>query len=224
MSKIRLMLCLIFLSILVGCANWPKILDERLSQLDKYSLVLATFTVHENNIDKTSNLLPFYLVIGKTGGKDYTTYRFPYPYGPFVYAKTDNNTSLNLLVLSQESGNYYFYEMHGEIFGLTARRPKNAAEQAMQLDAMGKRVPVVSLPAASSGFFKVPMLMNYKVEKNEILYIGNIHIIIKGSVIEVEINDKYETDMYEFEKVFPNLKGRNVVKKILPSWKIPSLK
>jgi len=103
----------------------------------------------------------------------------------------------------------------------TSGGPSNAFEQAKQQDNFSKGVANVYLPVMNSNSFKVPMAMNFNVEKNEILYIGNIHVIIKDSTVEVEINDKYKSDMNEFEKTFPNLQGRNVVKRILPQWKQP---
>ncbi len=93
---------------------------------------------------------------------------------------------------------------------------------------------------------EVQVRRNFEANENEILYIGNIHIVLRkkttdsetsaavlhpvrlvdsiaiaGTTIDIEINDEYKRDMNEFEKAFPNLKGHTVIKKILPSQPIP---
>lgn len=82
---------------------------------------------------------------------------------------------------------------------------------------------------------------NFQAKENEIVYIGNIHLVLRkkasdseisagrfrwdrwtdhisiaGTTFDVEINDEYERDVNEFEKAFPNLKDYSVIKRILP--------
>ncbi len=45
---------------------------------------------------------------------------------------------------------------------------------------------------------------------------------INEATFVVEINDNYERDINDFEKVFTDLKNHNVVKRIMPSWRRPS--
>ena len=94
--------------------------------------------------------------------------------------------------------------------------------------------------------FEARVLRNFQADINEIMYIGNIHLILRkktsdsetgagdslppgriidqmaiaGTTIDVEINDEYEKDINEFEKAFPSLKGHTVIKRILSSHSI----
>jgi hypothetical protein len=89
--------------------------------------------------------------------------------------------------------------------------------------------------------FEAQVRRHFHADINEIIYIGNIHLILRkktsdseasagdsfvptriidqmaiaGTTIDVEINDEYERDLNKFEKAFPNLKGHTVIKKIL---------
>lgn len=107
---------------------------------------------------------------------------------------------------------------------------------------------ISSIRGAVLGDFFLPVFeglvqRNFQANINEIIYIGNIHMILRkkasdsevsagdalvpgriidqmaiaGTTIDIEINDEYERDMNEFEKTFPNLKGHTVIKRILPS-------
>lgn len=91
--------------------------------------------------------------------------------------------------------------------------------------------------------FEAQVQRNFQADINEIMYIGNIHLILRkktsdsdisaghslppgriidqmaiaGATIDVKINDEYERDMSEFEKAFPNLKAHTVIKRVLSS-------
>lgn len=90
--------------------------------------------------------------------------------------------------------------------------------------------------------FEGAVQRHFQGNLNEIVYIGNIHMIlrkkvsdseasagdsfrlgriidqmtIRGATIDVEIGDEYERDIDAFEKAFPNLKNHTVTKRILP--------
>lgn len=211
MSKIKFMSFLICMSLMVGCAtNWPKQFERKLSLLDRKGLVLASVTF-DNKLNKGS-LLPHSFLIGKNGDDNYEKYRFPFP---ALRALTENR-KFYLIVMDVNNGNYFFYSVRGTIVGVFLRP-----------------------------LFEAPMLVGFQAKENEILYIGNIHLVLRekasdselragpvtplidqatiaNGTFDVEINDAYERDINEFEKVFPNLKGHSVVKRILPSWRRPS--
>ena len=215
MFKIKFMACLICMSLLVGCAagtDWPKEMESKLAQLDKKGLVLSSVTF-ENKLDETDSILPVSFLIGKKGEDDYEKYHFS-PSQHFRVLTFDR--TFYLFVLELDPGNYSFYSMRGQIIG-DMFRP----------------------------LFEAPMLESFQAKKNEILYIGNIHLVLRekasdlehragpviplldqasiiNATLDVKINDEYEKDMVEFEKVFPNLKDYSVVKKILPPWRRPS--
>ena len=123
------------------------------------------------------------------------------------------NQKICLIVLEVNTGNYYISSIRGVVQG------------------------DVFLPV-----FEAQVRRNFQAKENEILYIGNIHMILRkktsdsesgagdhllpgkiihqiaiaGSTMDIKINDEYERDMNEFEKTFPNLKGHTVIKRILP--------
>lgn len=210
MSKVRFMLFLICMLLMVGCAmNLPSQFERKLSFLDRKGLVLATITVH-NKIDESDSLIPITYLIGNNGDNDYEKYSHH-----FIRCLTENRDAY-LIVMDLNSGEHFFYSIRGQVRG-------------------DWTIPL----------FEVPMLVNFTIKANEIIYIGNIHLVLRkkasdsefraGPIIplvdqmvigdatfDVEINDAYEKDMNEFEKAFPNIKGYNVVKRILPSWRRPS--
>lgn len=211
MSKIRFMSFLICMSLMVGCAtNWPKQFDKKLALLDRKGLVLTRLTF-DNKLNKSDALLPLTFLIGKNGKDSYEKYRLN---SRHLRATTESRGYL--IVMDVDNGNYFFYSVLGRAMGLFFQP-----------------------------LFEAPMLVSFQVKENEILYIGNIHLVLRnkasdselaagpviplldqatiaGATFDVEINDEYERDMNEFEKVFPNLKGHSVVKRILPPWKRPS--
>jgi len=95
--------------------------------------------------------------------------------------------------------------------------------------------------------FDAQVKHSFTANNNEIIYIGNIHMILRkktsesedsagdhllpgriidqaaiaGTTIDVEINDEYERDMNQFVENFPNLKGYTVVKRILQHHQSP---
>lgn len=126
---------------------------------------------------------------------------------------TENNEYC-LIVLEVNKGNHFISSIRGVVLG------------------------DVFLPV-----FETQVQRNFQANINEIIYIGNIHLILRkkasdsessagvtfvpgrvidsiaiaGTTIDVKINDEYERDMNEFEKAFPNLKGHTIIKRILPS-------
>jgi len=103
------------------------------------------------------------------------------------------------------------------------------------------KIQGVAFGAMFAPVYQAQVWRNFQANENEILYIGNIHMVIRkkvsdseisaavlypgrilsaailaGTTIDIEINDEYKRDMNEFEKAFPNLKGHTVIKKILP--------
>ena len=102
------------------------------------------------------------------------------------------NRMFYLIVMDINNGNYFFYSVRGTIVG-TFLRP----------------------------LFEVPMLVGFQAKENEILYIGNIHLVLRektsdselragpvtplidqaiiaNGTFDVEINDAYERDINEF--------------------------
>ena len=213
MSKIRFMTCLIFMSLMVGCATTATLqtqLEKKLALLDSKGLVLTTVTF-DNKLDNRS-LLPRLFLIGKDGNNKNDKYRFG---SQHLRALTEGR-DFYLIILEENPGKHSFYSVRGSMVG-----------------------------GVFNPSFEAPMLVNYQAKENEILYIGNIHLVLRkktsdlelraGPVIpifdqaaigdatfDVEINDEYERDINEFEKVFINLKGHSVVKRILPSWSRPT--
>lgn len=214
MSKIKFLLCLVCMSLMVGCAttNWPKQFEKKLAMLDKKGLVLVTVTFN-NNLDNTDSIHPEVFLISKDGGENYQKYNFT---GLQHLRVLNEGRNAYLIVLDVKRNDYYFYSIRGNIIG-DFLKP----------------------------LFEAPILVNFQAKDKEILYIGNIHLVLRKKVSEselrpgpilplmdqaaigdatfdVEIRDMYERDMNDFEKVFPNIKGHPVVKKILPPWKRPS--
>ena len=105
---------------------------------------------------------------------------------------------------------------------------------------------ISSIKGAIIGDFTLPVFeaqvqRHFQADINEIIYIGNIHLILRektsdseanagdsfvpgriidqmaiaGATIDVKVNDQYERDINEFEKTFPNLKSYTIIKKIL---------
>jgi hypothetical protein len=198
---------------MVGCAtNWPMQFEKKLDMLDKKGLVLTTVTF-DNKLDNTDPIIPELFLITKKGDDDYQKYRFV---GLQHLRALSERRDLYLIVLDVKRNDYLFYSVRGRIDGDLLK-------------------PI----------FEAPILLKFHAEDKEILYIGNIHLVLRkkasetelapGPVIplidqaaiadatfDVEIRDRYESDLMDFEKVFPNIKGHNVVKRILPPWKRPS--
>jgi hypothetical protein len=116
--------------------------------------------------------------------------------------------SAYLIVLDVKRNDYFFYSIRGKVLG-----------DIFQI------------------FFEAPILLDFTAKDKEILYIGNIHLVLRKKVSEselrpgpvlpllqqaviadatfdVEIRDRYEIDLMHFEQVFPNIKGQTVVKRI----------
>ena len=216
MYKIIFISCLICISLAVGCAaNSPKHFDKKLAQLDRKGIVLATVT-SDNRLDITDKLQPGEFVIRKNGEEEegYVLY------GSNHFRLFTENKELCLIVLEVDKGDHFISSIRGVVLG------------------------DVFLPV-----FKAQVRRNFEANENEILYIGNIHMVLRkkvtdsetsaavalvptriidsiaiaGTTIDVEINDEYQRDRYEFEKAFPNLKGHTVIKKILPLQPISSV-
>ena len=138
-------------------------------------------------------------------------------YGSNHFRILTENKELYLIVLEVDKGDHFISSIRGVVLG------------------------DVFLPV-----FKAQVRRNFEANENEILYIGNIHMVLRkkasdseisasvlhpvrlvdsiaiaGTTIDIEINDEYKRDMNAFEKAFPNLKGHTVIKKILPSQPIP---
>ena len=105
---------------------------------------------------------------------------------------------------------------------------------------------ISSIKGVVMGDFTLPVFealvrRHFQADINEIIYIGNIHMILRkktsdseasagdsfvptriidqmaiaGTTIDVKVNDEYERDINEFENAFPNLKKYTVIRKIL---------
>ncbi len=218
MSKIRFVLCLICVSLLLGCAsqNLQKNFEKKLTLLDRKSLVLAKVTLH-NQLHGTCGFILNSCLIGKDGDSDCEKYSVLSPTLTHLRALTEDRVSY-LIVLEMDSGNYSFYSLRGIITGHWS---------------------------SLSPYIEAPMLVSFQVKEKEVLYIGSIHLMLRkkasdselmagpiiplvdqapiwGATFDVNIIDEYERDMQEFEKVFPSVKGHSVAKRILPSWRRPS--
>jgi hypothetical protein len=97
------------------------------------------------------------------------------------------------------------------------------------------------------GTFWVPLYLNFDLEPNKVLYLGRIEAVnrkkisgdelaagppiplidqavtgFSGGTFDINISDKYETDMAIFKEQFPSIKSYNAEKMILPQWHKPS--
>jgi hypothetical protein len=220
MLKGMVAVVLVLLS-LAGCAteNWPKRLETNLAQLDSKGIVLATISYY-NEWERGRALHPLTLVTGKINEdkKDDVSY---------IHIPLDNGEDLRvlskdgkhyLIVLQNDPGTHMFYSVRGNVLG-------------------GFLEPA----------FESPILATFQTKEHEIVYIGSIQLQMRkkksdseysagpmfplidqagmgGATIDVVIDDDYETDIHNFEEVFPNLKDHTVIKRILPRWKRPSSK
>lgn len=196
-----------------GCSpNWPKRLDRKLSHLDGKALVLTTVSF-ESEIDSDHRFLPEVFVIGNQSDDDYE--KINLSAGDRIRVPLGFDTHC-LVAIDIDHGDNYFYSVRGFIRG-------------------GSGMPR----------FEAPMLMSFQTRGNELQYIGNIKLILRekssesehragpvtplidqasitNATFDVRIIDEYERDIKEYHRIFPNIRGRTVVKKILPSWKRPA--
>ena len=218
MNKIRLMLCLVCMLLTVSCAtDLPTKFEKKLAVLERKSLALMTIEYVNEFREDWEGPIPLAFLLGEDGDD-----RVMHDLGGRHLRALSQNREFYLFVNEADKGDYFFYSIRGEIHG----KP---------LGRFG----------GYKSFWEAPVLLNYQVKENEIVYIGNVRLILRkktsdseikaapgiipdfreGSMsqatFDIQISDRYERDVNEFEKVF-NLKGHNVVKRILPSWKRPS--
>ena len=208
MGKKNIFAFLVCFSMMLGCAgNSVKDFNKKLDQLDKKGIVLATVTF-ENKIDKTNTLQPGAFVMSDPSDHAEQEYAL---YGSDHFRVLTDDKKIWLIVLQLNEGNYFLSSVRGVVLG-------------------GFFIPV----------FEAPIGKDLQSKDNEIVYIGSIHLVLRkklskeeksagifvaghiihqvaiaGATIDVTINDKYQKDMKEFEKVFPNIKGYSIEKRIL---------
>ncbi len=215
MTRIKFILLLLAcIAIVSGCAttqNWPKQLDEKLSKLDGKALVLASVSF-ENKIDSTDGFFLDMFLIGSQGDN----------YEKINLNHRDNikvlsgNRMYFLVVIDINPGDNYFYSVRGKKNGYWF-----------------------------TPLFEAPILLSFQAKGNEIQYIGNIKLTLRektsesehragpitplidqasiiNATFDVEISDEYERDIKEYQRIFPNIAGRKITKRILPSWKRPT--
>jgi len=104
------------------------------------------------------------------------------------------------------------------------------------------------IPLVLMGTAHLPLEDELDIPANSIVYVGNIHAIIKDNendlpsagsdfplidqsvcgfssgTFEVDITDNFDDDLAEFAKNYPFLKDKKVIKSILPVWTHPERK
>lgn len=208
MSKFKFALCLICMTLVAGCAavNWQGALDTKMTRLNTNGIVLAKVTFEDRTSNRGLSLGSAF--INKSGFDKKQNIFLQYKRNfKIVTEKRDGF----LIMLELEGENDYFIDsMNGMLGGTFCR-------------------------------VEIPISLDFRVNKNEIVYIGNIHLILRKKVsdeelragpilplydqlkvlnktFDVEIRDKYEENMLEFEVLFPGLKESTVLKRLLPPW------
>ncbi|MCD4819340.1 MAG: hypothetical protein K8S23_11680 [Candidatus Cloacimonetes bacterium] len=223
MKKNYLLAILVCISLMAGCSrNLLLLMDSKLEQLEKQKSFVLMSMSFEDEISKIESFYPRTLLFKIN--EDEKLHKLRFNSDKQIYTVLNDEKKTVLMVIEIDSGNYFFSSVRGIVFF-------NGS----------------NFLSSGNNLFEAPILLDFQINENEILYLGNIKLALRmkevkselragpitplggqkfvnSRTFDVKINDKYKRDIIEFEKILPNLKVHSIEKKILHQWKRPTSK